>query len=168
MGSFFNEFAVNLYPALIVFAGLGLPTFGYFYNQLMNKLDGKREHTSLYVAIGVSVTLLVGGLFSWKSALMNFALFGLSGLPMIFGEFKRTELKHEKEKTPRRKRMPYAANGRIDDANMSATEASRLLGMALREKDPAIRALQLASISHELHNVSRNLLELKMIQQIEE
>ena len=51
---------------------------------------------------------------------------------------------------------------------MSATEASRLLGMALREKDPAVRALQLANISHELHNVSRNLLELKMIQQIEE
>ena len=68
----------------------------------------------------------------------------------------------------RRKRIPYAANGRIDDAAMAVKEALRLSGMALKEKDPAARALQIASVCHELSQASTDLVELKLIQQIEE
>lgn len=88
---------------------------------------------------------------------------------MIFGEFRRTKARvEEKTRTPRRKRLPYAANGRIDDATMDVKEASRLLGMALKEKEAAVRALQLAQASHELNDAHAKLLELKVIQQIEE
>jgi hypothetical protein len=62
----------------------------------------------------------------------------------------------------------YAANGRIDDAAMCVKEASRLLGMCLKEKDGTARALQIATASHELNDAQVKLLELKMIQQIEE
>ena len=168
MGSFANEFAVNLMPALIVFAVMGLPTFGYFYNKLMDRLHFRSEHTSLYVAIGELAIIAVVGLFSWKAAALSLAGNALAGAFMIVGEFRRTEAKKRLVKSPRRKRIPYAANGRIDDAKMAADEAARLLGLVLKEKDPAVRALQLANASHELHAVSRNLLELKLIQQIEE
>ena len=90
------------------------------------------------------------------------------GVPMIVGEFKRTNKKVIEKKSPRRKRLPYAASGRIEDAADSITEASRLLGLALKEKDITVRALQMATASHELHNASTKLLELKVIQQIEE
>lgn len=100
---------------------------------------------------------------------MTLIFFSASGIPMIVGEFIRTrERVEEKTRTPRRKRLPYAANSRIDAATMDAREASRLLGMALKEKDGTVRALQLAQASHELNDLYQNLLELKMIQQIEE
>lgn len=146
-----------------------LAIFGYFYNRLMDHLKDGDEHTSLYVAIGVSVTLAAAALFSWKSGLLNLVFFAASGLPMILGEFRRTKEKvEERKRTPRRKRLPYAANGRIDDASMGAKEASRLLMLALKEKEPTARALQLATASHELNDVIVKLLELKTIQQIEE
>jgi hypothetical protein len=168
--SFFNQFAANpqVLPALIIFSILALPIFGYFYNRLMNKLDNEHEHVSIYVALGVLVTLGVAALFSWKSALLLLSLFILDGTPMILGEFKRTEVRVAEKRSPRRKRLPYAANGRIDDATMSIHEASRLLGMALKEKDITVRALQMATASHELNAAHTKLLELKMIQQIEE
>jgi len=170
MGSFLNEFAANLisFPALMVFVALALPAFGYFYNRLMNKLDSEHEHTSIYVAIGVLVTLGAAALFSWKAALMLLMLFTLDGLPMIFGDYRRTHIRLEARKNPRRKRLPYAANGRIDDALMSLSEASRLVGMSLKEKDVTVRVLQMATASHELNNAHTKLLELKVIQQIEE
>jgi hypothetical protein len=168
LGSFLNEFAANLrvLPAMIVAVIVILPVFGYFYNRLMDKLHGKKEHLSLYVAIGEFAVILAVFAFSWKAGLLALICNGLAGILMIWGEFRRTE--REEKKTPRRKRIPYAANGRIDDARMSVDEANRLLGMVLKEKDITVRALQLATISHELHTASRNLLELKVIQQIEE
>lgn len=171
LGDFLNEYAANspLFWAMAVGAIFTLLIFGYFYNRLMDHLKGRDEHTSLYVAIGVSVTVTVSALFSWKSALMTLIFFSASGIPMIVGEFIRTrERVEEKTRTPRRKRLPYAANSRIDAATMDAREASRLLGMALKEKDGTVRALQLAQASHELNDLYQNLLELKMIQQIEE
>lgn len=171
LGSFLNEFAAksSLFWALFVGAIFSLGIFGYFYNRLMDHLKDGDEHTSLYVAIGVSVTIAVTTLFSWKAGLLNLIFFIASGSPMILGEFRRTKKKvEERTKTPRRKRLPYAANGRIDDATMAVKEASRLLGMALKEKETTARALQLATASHELNDASTKLLELKMIQQIEE
>ena len=171
LGSFLNEFAAksSLFWALFVGAIFSLVIFGYFYKRLMDHLKDGDEHTSLYVAIGVGATILVAALFSWKAGLLNLIFFAASGLPMILGEFRRTKAKvEERTKTPRRKRLPYAANGRIDDAVMDVKEASRLLGMALKEKEPTARALQLAQASHELNDASTKLLELKLIQQIEE
>lgn len=172
LGDFLNEYAANaaVFWALGVGIVLGLGIFGHFYNQLMDSLT-IQEHMSLYVAIGVAVTIAAAALFSWKSALMMFILFLPPGAFMIAGEYRRTHRKaEERKKNPRwkRKRVPYAVNGRIDDAKMSVGEAARLLGMALKEKDPTARALQLASASHELNNASVKLLEVKVIQQIEE
>lgn len=170
LGSFLNEYAANstVFWSLAVAVFFLLLIFGYFYNRLMDSLKGK-EHYSLYVAGGVLVTIGAAALFSWKAGLLFVLLFAADGLPMIVGEFKRTHRKHEEhKKQPRRKRIPYAANGRIDDAAMAVKEALRLSGMALKEKDPAARALQIASVCHELSQASTDLVELKLIQQIEE
>ena len=171
LGDFLNEYAANspLFWAMVVGAIFCLLIFGYFYNRLMDHLKDGDEHTSLYVAIGVSVTLIFVSIFSWKAGLLSLGFFSASGIPMIFGEFRRTnERVEERKRTPRRKRLPYAAIGRIDDATMDVKEASRLLGMAIREKDTAVRALQLAQASHELNDAHTKLLEVKVIQQIEE
>lgn len=169
MGSFLNEFAANLLTALAVFAVMGLPIFSIFYNTLMDRLASRNEHPSLYVAIGVGVTLLVGGLFSWKAMLLYAALFFLSGLPMIVGEFKRTEKKRERVKSLRRKRLPYAANGMIADVHDAAKEAHRLTMMAVRSNGKNVEtAVQLAGIGAELNEIITKTVELKLIQQIEE
>jgi len=171
LGDFLNEYVANspVFWGLFVGAIFSLAIFGYFYNRLMDHLKDGDEHTSIYVAIGVGVTIAVAAIFSWKAGLLNLILFAASGLPMIIGEFRRTKVKvEEKKSTPRRKRLPYAANGRIDDASMSVKEASRLLGMSLKEKDGTARALQIASASHELNSAHEKLVELKLIQQIEE
>jgi hypothetical protein len=112
LGDFGNEYVANLQVLLplIVAIVIGLPVFGYAYNKLMDALKGK-EHTSVYVAGGVLFTLAAGAVVSWKAALLFMVLFGLDGIFMIVGEFKRTE---KQVKAPRRKRMPYVANGLLD------------------------------------------------------
>jgi hypothetical protein len=157
MGDFGNEYVSNLHLVLplavaIIFI---LIIFGYFYNRLMDSLKGK-EHTSLYVAGGVIVTIGAGALFSWKSALMFTVLFALDGIFMIVGEFRRTE----KKQSPRRKRMPYAANGLIDDAKMSATELHRHMGQYLQSND----AKQINLMQVEVTTILLKLTELKSIQ----
>lgn len=172
LGDFLNEFVANptAFWTTAVASFFSLAIFGYFYNKLMDHLKDGDEHTSLYVAIGVAVTIAVASFFSWKAGLLSIILFAASGTPMILGEFRRTKVRVDERKAspPRRKRLPYAANGRIDDATMGAKEASRLLLLALKEKEPTARALQLATASHELNDVLVKLLELKTIQQIEE
>jgi hypothetical protein len=170
MEGFMNEFAANpqVLPALIVFVTLALPTFGYFYNRLMDKLNGTKEHLSLYVVGGVLVTLLAIGLFSWKAALIGAGCFALSGLPMITGEFKRTEEQKQTakpSKAPRRKRLPYAANACIDDAYDAAREAHRLLGVAFKNnRQNPESSVPMAEASHQLTNAILKISELKMIQ----
>jgi len=100
MGPFSNQFDVKLQIGIAVFILLAAPIFGYFYNKALNKV-GENEHTSLYVVIGVFFTIAFGALISWKSALMMLILFGLTGIPMIAGEYKRSA---KKQKTPRRKK----------------------------------------------------------------
>jgi hypothetical protein len=156
---------------------MGLPIFSFFYNRFIDQLDGKREHTSIYVAVGVLVTLAFGALFSWRASLLYLVLFGLSGLPMIFGEFRRTDQKHNAEKLkieeaskqPRRKRIPYAANARIEDAYDAIKEAQRLVALALKNNGKNVEsALPLAMASTELNLAMTRLNEVKLIQQIEE
>lgn len=158
MGSFGNEYAANsqvVYPLAIAIIFL-LSIFGYFYNRLMDKLKGK-EHTSLYVAGGVLVTIGAAALISWKSALLFMVLFSLDGIFMIVGEFKRTE---KQAKTPRRKRMPYAANGLLDEAKMSATELHKHIGQYLESSDP--KKINLMQV--EVTTILLKLTELKSIQ----
>jgi len=128
MGDFGNEYAAKLHILLPLIVGIVivLPVFGYFYNRLMDRLRGK-EHTSLYVAGGVLITIAAGALISWKSALLFLALFTLDGVFMVAGEFRRTERKAQRSKT-RRARLPYAANAIIDDIKMSANQMHRTLG----------------------------------------
>jgi len=171
MDDFLNEFAVNLQGALAVFAVMGLPTFSYFYNLFIDKRSDRNEHTSLYVAGGVLVTLLVGGLFSWKAMALYLALFFLSGSPMIRGEFKRTDRRYQqaKEKNLRRRRLPYAANGMIADAHDAAKEAQRLIGMALKSNGRNVQtAIQLAAAGSEVNEIISKMVELKLIQNVNE
>lgn len=158
MGDFLNEYAAKLqvFLPVIVAVVILLPVFGYAYNKLMDKLKGK-EHTSIYVAGGVLVTLGAGALISWKSALLFLILFGLDGIFMIAGEYKRTE---KQAKAPRVKRLPYKANALIDSAKMSAASMHQLMGRELQSHDPNL----LNRIQHELTTVLVSLEELKNIQ----
>jgi hypothetical protein len=159
MGDFGNEYVSNLHLALPLAVAIliGLPVFGYAYNKLMDALKGK-EHTSMYVAVGVLFTLAVGALISWKSALFFLVLFSLDGIFMIAGEFKRTEKQHKSP--PRRKRMGYAASGLIDDAKMAASEIHRLMGKEVEAHEPGT----LVKMQRELTTVLLKLEELKNIQ----
>lgn len=168
LGDFLNEYAAKLFWPMAVAALFLLPIFGHFYNKLMDALDGNDEHASIYVALGNLATIGAAALFSWKAGLLFLIFFIADGLPMIYGEFKRTSKRVYEKKQPRRKRLPYAANGRVDDATMAISEAQRLVGKALKEKDLAIRSLQLAEAIHELGHAHAKLLEVKLIQQIEE
>lgn len=160
IGNFINEYAVNLQVLLplAVAIVISLPVFGYAYNKLMDSLQGK-EHTSIFVAGGVFVTLVAGALISWKSALLFFILFSLDGIFMIAGEFKRTE---KKQKTVRRKRMPYAANGLLDEAKMACTEARNRLGKSIKNGNVTNEDLHV--IEHEINTVNLKILEVQQIQ----
>ena len=169
MGDFVNEFAANpqVFPALIVFLLLASPTFGYFYNRWIDNLIRPGEHTSLYVAGGVLITLALGALVSFRGAVLYLALFALTGLPMIAGEFKRTEERRSASKTKnlRRKRLPYAANGAIADAHDAAREAQRLLSVAFKNNGKCVESsLPMSEASHQLSLVISKLVELKLIQ----
>jgi hypothetical protein len=170
MGSFLNEFLADSQAllAVIVLIVLALPVFGYFYNQLMNSLSHRGEHTSLYVVGGVAVTLIAGSLLSWKAGLLFLGLFGLSGLPMIAGEFRRTEQKKRFMRVTnknQRKRLPYAANAFIEDAHEAAREAQRLLDVAMRHNlNNPESAIAIAHSSQEMSKVISRLVELKLIQ----
>lgn len=157
MGDFLNEYAAKLqvfFPVIVAVIIL-LPVFGYFYNRLMDKLKGK-EHMSVYVAGGVLVTLGAGALISWKSSLLFLVLFGLDGIFMMVGEYKRTE----KQAKTRVKRLPYKANAMIDAAKMSATSMHMLIGKMLETPDEKL----LNRVQHELTTVMVTLEELKNIQ----
>lgn len=173
MDGFVNEFALNMQmlPSLIVFVVLGLPIFGYFYNKLMDNLSLRGEHTSLYVAIGCFVVLVFGALISWRASLMFLALFALAGFPMIVGEFKRTEERKQSTKTKnlRRKRLPYAANGMIADAEDAAKEVQRLIGVAMKYNGKNIEsAIPLAEATSQINLALTRLMEVKVIQQVDE
>lgn len=158
LGDFLNQYVAKLqvFSPVIVAIIILLPFFGYFYNKLMDKLKGK-EHTSMYVAGGVLVTLGAGALISWKSALLFLILFALDGAFMIVGEYKRTE---KQAKAPRVKRLPYKANAIIDDLKLSATSINHILGKEIDTHE----AQNITRIQRELATVLVSIEELKNIQ----
>lgn len=160
MGNFLNEYALNsqiLLPLAVAIL-ISLPIFGYAYNKLMDSLRGK-EHTSIFVAGGVFVTLAAGALISWKSALMFFALFTLDGIFMITGEFKRTE---KRQKSVRRRRMPYVANSLLDETMMAITEARTYMGKSIKGGKVSLEDLLI--IEHEINTAGLKIMEVKQIQ----
>lgn len=160
MGIFLNEFDANLQTGVIVFIVIAAPTFGYFYNRLMDVLR-EHEHTSIYVAIGVSVTLVFGALISWKAAILYSVLFLLDGLPMIVGEYRRTE---KSKRKPRRKRLPYAANGILDECKIASVVAhEKLVRASTCNSLEEICKLQ-RDAALELNTITSKLAEVRQIQ----
>ena len=161
MGNFLNEYAANSHVLSVWFVAvlIGLPVFAHFYNRFIDRLKGK-EHISIYVAIGNLFTILVAGLISWKAALLFLVLFILDGLPMILGEFRRTE-KREKVRV---KRMPYKVNGHLKDALEAAELAHNLMGHAIDTNDAARHFEILNRVSHELATSVISLHKAKSIQ----
>ena len=78
---------------LAVFIGLVL--FGYLYNTLVTDnlarhLPVRYRQTSIEVVIGVSITLVGAGvLLGVRAMVLLFLLFAASGIPMIYGDFRR-------------------------------------------------------------------------------
>ena len=138
LGEFLNSFVIDptWFWALAVGTAAGLVGFSTWYNGLMDRLADK-DTTSIFVAGGVLVTVLAVGLFSWKAAVIVLTAFGLSGLPMIVGDYRRSYRRRDEEKRKsnlRRKPLPYAAAGLIDRAQMGLAEARRALKAILTGK----------------------------------
>ncbi len=161
MGSFGNEFDVKLQIGIGVAVFILAPVFGYFYNRFIDtRRDG--EHTSLWVAVGVTITIILAALISWKSAVLMCILFALTGLPMIIGDIQRNDARAKKAKSTRgRKRLPYAANGLIDEARMAVTDMINHLSKFIETNDN--KYLHLAQII--LARLVSILSELKGIQE---
>lgn len=74
---------------------IGLLLFGYIYNTLVvdnlaRHLPVRWRQTSLEVVFGVSITLVGAGvLLGVQAMILLFLLFAASGLPMIYGDFRR-------------------------------------------------------------------------------
>lgn len=74
---------------------IGLVLFGYIYNTLVvdnlaRHLPVRYRQTSLEVVVGVSITLVGAGvLLGVQAMILLFLLFAASGLPMIYGDFRR-------------------------------------------------------------------------------
>jgi len=162
-GAFLNEYVTNpqVFYALIVFTAMFLPTFGIFYNRLMDKLDkNSAEYQSLWVAIGNLITLAITALFSWKAALLVLALFALDGLPMIVGDFKREDTR---KTVPRVKRFPYKVNAFLDDIKMAGTEARNILGKAIKtERD--LNPKEMIALEYELTEILLKVMAINVIQ----
>lgn len=161
MGDFLNEYAANLHvlSVWLVAVLIGLPVAAYFYNRFIDKLKGK-EHTSLYVVGGNLFTILIAGLISWKAALLFLFLFALDGLPMVLGEFRRTE----KRETTRVKRLPYKVNGHLRDADEALDLAHKFIGSAIDATEPERHFEMLSRANHELASALTAIKQARSIQ----
>ena len=76
---------------------IGLVLFGMIYNNLVvdnlaRHLPVRYRQTSLEVVIGVAITLVGAGvLLGVQTMVLLFLLFAASGIPMIYGDYKRLE-----------------------------------------------------------------------------
>jgi hypothetical protein len=164
MGAFMNEIDVKLQTAFVVFVIVAAPMFGYFYNRLIDSLKSRFEHMSVYVVGGVTITLVFVALLSWKAALLALGIFTLTGLPMIVGEFCRTNRKMKQARRPRRLRLPYAANGILDEAKMASTQAHQAITKAINTNNPAEQYKHMAAAAMELVTITAKIAEVKQIQ----
>lgn len=84
-------------PNQVLSVIIGLVLFGLLYNtvvvdNLARHLPVRYRQTSIEVVIGVSATLIGAGvLLGPRTMVLLFVLFAASGLPMIYGDFRRVE-----------------------------------------------------------------------------
>ncbi len=88
-------------------------------------------------------------------------IFAIIFLVIIFR--LKQQLKDKPEKQVRRRRMPYAANGLLDEAKMAGTEARAVLGKAIK-KNGGMTHEDLHVIEHELNTVILKIIEVQQIQ----
>lgn len=76
----------------LALAGMALILFGFFYNQVVDRLGEKQEgYTSLLVVCGVIVNLIaLAAVYGLGAALVSALFFTCSGGPMIAGEVMRS------------------------------------------------------------------------------
>lgn len=133
-GEFLNGFATDtrvLAPVALLLVGI-LILFSILYNKWMGELgDKKRGYTALLVALGNLVTLAAVAVISWKAAAVTVVAFAISGLAMIAGDVARGQAQREQAAhvngRPRRKALPYAAAGLVDEALMLLADAQRAI-----------------------------------------
>ena len=101
----------SLISALIVV----LVVFGIIYNALIARAERKHYlegFTSLAVAMGVSITLVVVAVYDWRAALTVLIGFMASGVPMMIGSIMRyikmrnEEQMHERQTARMAKQSP--------------------------------------------------------------
>jgi hypothetical protein len=142
MGEFVNGFVKDAQTFWLL-SGAGLlilVIFSALFNRWVADLgDRKIGYTALLVAVGNVVTLLIVAVISWKAAGIVLVAFIASGMVMIVGDVERSHEKREqaaKNARPRRKALPYAACGLIDEANMLLSPVERgLKAMLMGELD---------------------------------
>jgi hypothetical protein len=158
MGNFINTFVAD--SQAFTLAAIGgaafLAVFSILYNRWMTDL-GERKHgyTALLVALGNAVTLGVVAVISWKAALLGFIAFVVSGTAMIIGDIQRADKARQKtKKTARRKALPYAAAGLVDESIDLLTAADRNITRWLQndasERQVALTALSVKDAIHKL------------------
>ena len=65
---------------------------GVYIDVLAQYLPARWRRTSIEVVIGVSMTLIGAGvLLGTRTMVLLFLLFAASGVPMIYGDFRRTD-----------------------------------------------------------------------------
>lgn len=137
MNDFLNEYATNsmVLAAVGAATGMALALFSTVYNMHMDRRR-ERVYTAIYVVGGVLATLGGMAVISWKAAVLGLAAFAASGLPMVIGDMRRgVREQARQEQDKRRKRLPYAEKGLVDQALMEASEAERALGELVSKKE---------------------------------
>lgn len=82
---------------------------------------------------------------------------------MVIALRLKQQMKSVPEKQVRRRRMPYAANGLLDEAKMAGTEARNVLGKAIK-KNGGMTHEDMHVIEHELNTVMLKIIEVQQIQ----
>lgn len=89
---------VQTNPLQVVAVLTGLACFGLFYNGVVvdnwaRHLPARFRATSFEVAGGVLVTCVgIGALLGFEAMLICLLCFAASGIPMIYGDVRRTEV----------------------------------------------------------------------------
>jgi len=84
-------------PDQVLAVFIGLMLAGWFYNALVvdvlaKHLPASKRRTSIEVVIGCTITIVGAGmLLGVHAMILLFLLFAASGIPMIYGDFKRGE-----------------------------------------------------------------------------
>ena len=124
MGQFLNEFATDtrvLVPVALASLAV-LAVFSVLFDHWVGNLASEKKigYSAILVALGNIVTLLMVAIISWKAAILVGLAFIASGFMVIIGDVNRSHNTRKQAvlvaSKPRRKALPYAACGLIDDA----------------------------------------------------